>query len=97
MEYVIRDAVWETKAKELMECANLRKKYADMEEKLKESLIKLSEGKSSRSGMFVFTKSDRKGTVQWELIPEIKLVDLEQYRKEPIESWRLTLELESNG
>lgn len=94
MEYVLKDESWQQKARELMECANMRKKYEEMEGRLKEELVALSNDENCSAGIFRFFKSFRKGSVEYEKIPELRFVDLDKYRKPGVSMWRLTLELE---
>lgn len=38
---------------------------------------------------FIFEKNFRKGNIDYSQIPELKMIDLEKYRKPPIEIWKL--------
>lgn len=55
-----------------------------------EQLIAMSEGKSSSGGGIKLTKSICRGNVDYKKIPELRTVDLESYRKKPIEKWRIS-------
>jgi putative phage-type endonuclease len=71
---------------------SLQKQLKALEEKEKlfrNRLIKMA-GETSALGHGVrLTKILRKGNVDYKAIPELIGVDLDKYRKEPIESWRL--------
>ena len=68
----------------------------DAEEKIKEDLIRLCDGKSAQSPNGRITRSVCKGQVDYKLIPELIGVDLEPYRKPPCEKWRITV-ITNNG
>lgn len=63
----------------------------EQEEELKKQLISLSEGQSSIGGGVKLSKSLRKGSVEYSRIPELGTVDLDAYRKDPSEVWRVSL------
>lgn len=56
---------------------------------LKTQLIQHSKGESAIIGPLKMTKVMRKGAIQYENVPEMKDLDLDQYRKETVESWRI--------
>lgn len=56
---------------------------------LKQKLIELSENTSTRGGEFIFECIERKRSVQYKLIPELKTIDLEQYRSSMQRLWKL--------
>lgn len=67
--------------------------FEEAEKALDESrnyLISLCEGKSTKGFGFTITKSMRNGSVEYSRIGVIKDVDLDRYRKKPIETWRIT-------
>jgi putative phage-type endonuclease len=61
------------------------------EESLREALISMSNGNSCRGGGVQLTKYIRRGTVDYSKIPELSSVDLNRYRKESSESWRISI------
>lgn len=62
----------------------------EQEEKaLRDELIQMSNNQNTKGGGITLTRTVRKGTVQYNLIPELKNIDLEKFRKEPAEVWRL--------
>jgi putative phage-type endonuclease len=68
----------------------------DQREDLKNSLIAMTEGISSKGGGIKLCKEIRKGGVDYKNIPELSDVDLEKYRKKPIEFWKIIQDKEKN-
>jgi putative phage-type endonuclease len=68
----------------------------DAEEKIKEDLIRLCDGKNAQSPNGRITRSVCKGQVEYKLVPELIGIDLEAYRKPPCEKWRITV-ITNNG
>ena len=87
--YVVRDSIWVSVAKELKRVQEIRRSVEQQEVQLIQELKNLSQGINSRADGFIFTRSVRKGLVDYKSIPELKGVDLEMYRKESTESWKL--------
>ena len=80
---------WNEVAKKLFEAKEMKRYYAQLEKDLSDKLKKLSENRSSMSNEFVFTAVDLPGRVSYKDIPELKDVDMDQYRGIDIVSWRL--------
>lgn len=59
---------------------------------LKERLIKVADHPSIRVGGISLSKSLCKGRIDYDKIPELKTVDLEAYRGEPIEKWTVLID-----
>jgi|SRR5665213_272049 len=96
MEIIVRDESWARVARDLMKTRQERKKYEEVEAKLMETLKELSQHRSSRFGGFVFKSIERKGSVDYTLIPGLKCMDLEVYRRPGTVSWVLSMELEND-
>jgi putative phage-type endonuclease len=60
----------------------------------KEQLEKLSEGKNVKGSCVKYTRITRPGAVDYAKVPELLGVDLDQYRKEPVVSIRITIDKE---
>lgn len=60
------------------------------EKKLRDALIEMADSQNAIGCGIRLTRSLRKGNVNYSQIPELINVDLERYRKEPIEVWRLS-------
>ncbi len=75
------------------EWGNLTKQLALLEKKEKEyraALIARANGQNAKGNGITLTKIVRKGAVDYKKVPELIGVDLEVYRKEPVESWRIS-------
>lgn len=59
-------------------------------EKLRKELASYVTGNLAKIGDLSVTKVIRRGNVDYSLIPELKGVDVDQYRKPPVESWRIS-------
>ncbi len=57
---------------------------------VKQRIISLSNGQSSLGGGIRVRKITQKGRVDYDKIPELKLIDLDSYRSDPIEFWKIT-------
>ena len=88
-DHIKRGHEWIEVARELYEVQMLLKQYAAQEKKLKAHLQEMSEHKNAIGGGYKFTCIERNGTVNYKLIPELKEVDLDQYRGPGSESWQL--------
>lgn len=64
----------------------------EMKEVIRKQLIKLAADENCRGNGLRLQKTVTKGRVEYGDIPELKGVDLDPYRKEPIYSWRIVLE-----
>lgn len=74
---------------------DLKKLTAECDQ-LKDELKKLTNDEGARAGGFHWTYDVRKGTIDYGKIPELKTINLEQYRKEETKAWKLALYLEEN-
>jgi hypothetical protein len=59
------------------------------EESLRGQLISLSQNQNSAGGGVRVSKLTRKGNVDYKKIPELKAVNLDEYRKAPMEYWKI--------
>lgn len=84
-----RDQEWEEAAKELYTIKEQRKYLQAVEIRLTSKLKSLSNDKNSRGNEFTFYAVTQKGLVDYSSIPELKNVDLEQYRKAERQAWYL--------
>ena len=55
-----------------------------------DELVKLAKGRNSLIWGRKLTQVERKGAVDYKAIPQLKNVDLEQFRKKPTNYWRLS-------
>ena len=89
-DYVEReDEEWKKVADMYLSAQKSRRILEDHEETYRKELIRLSDGKNSIGGGVKATRFHRRGSIQYGKVPELLGVDLEPYRKPPIESWRI--------
>ena len=85
-----QDKEWIAIAREAFELSQQRKYYAAKEKELLDNLKALSDYKNAVGGEYMFIGIERKGTVNYSVIPQLQTIDLEEYRKEPVVSWKLS-------
>lgn len=88
-DYEERGREWIDVARELYLASLAKANWAKKEAELKEQLRTLSDNKNSIGGGFIFTCTERMGSVDYRSIPELKEIDLDLYRKTPVFSWSL--------
>jgi len=64
----------------------------EQEKAFKSTLVELSGNQSASGAGVTLLKQERRGTIDYESIPELRGVDLEKYRKKTITFWKLRLE-----
>lgn len=84
------DQFWETTAREWMDISNQIKTLEIREKFLRESLISQSNESNSVGSGVKLTKIVRKGSINYQSVPELKGLDLEEYRLSPVSYWRVT-------
>lgn len=84
-----RDELWLQTARKLYKLKMTIKEYEKEEAQTLASLKLLSCGINSKAGEFIFTKSMRRGSVVYKNIPQLIGVNLDQYRKDEVETWKL--------
>lgn len=67
------------------------------EESLREKIVSACDGENSRGFGMKANKIVKKGSINYQAIPELKDVDFEKYRKEGSEYWKITLEDQENA
>ncbi|MFW9875232.1 MAG: lambda-exonuclease family protein [Candidatus Thorarchaeota archaeon] len=67
------------------------KSIEKQEKDLRKQLIKIAEKRNSIGNDIQLTFSAKKGNINYDEIPELKNVDLEKYRKSPVEFCRLSI------
>ncbi len=87
---ILQDDAWIKIAHEGYEAQRMRKHYERLEDACIEKLKELSMGKSSMGSIYRFVLHERKGTIDYLAIPELKAIDLELYRKPSGVMWKLT-------
>lgn len=89
--FIKQNKNWIETARSLHKAQEYRKQYEALEKKLKEELLEMCEYKPSYGGGFKLEAIERKGTVDYSIIPELKGIDLDAYRKEATVAWKLSL------
>lgn len=70
--------------------SNAKLKEIEQQEKaFRQRLIELAENQSCQGGGIQLQKVVRRGAVDYSGIPQIAGIDLDKYRKPPVETWRL--------
>jgi hypothetical protein len=79
-------------AEEYLKIQEKRKQLEEQEKALKERLdsyVSGIEAKSYSSKQFILIQCQRKGNIEYSLIPELKKINLELFRKDPIIYWKV--------
>lgn len=79
-DYIEQDDTWEEKADQLWLIKQNKKALEAQEKMLEKELKELCQGRNSRAGDYKYTFSTIPGRVDYKSIPEIKDIDLDQYR-----------------
>jgi putative phage-type endonuclease len=89
----IENPMWEAAALQLKSVIFKQKELETQEKMLKNTLLGLSNGETCHGNGVKLTKYIRKGSVDYDrIIKELDVkVDVENYRKEDVESWKITL------
>ena len=89
-DLVDQNEEWQKKAQEYYAIRDQRLAAETLEDQLRKELINLSNSRSSKGGGYTFKKTYRKGSIEYQAIPELVLIDLEQYRKPASVSWTIS-------
>lgn len=87
------DALWDQAALELLMLDRELEMYEEIKKRrdaARNRLIELANGRNTRGSGLKVTQSMVKGRVNYESIPELKLVDLDQYREPTTERWTIS-------
>lgn len=76
-------------AQEAYKAKEMKRKYEEQEKHYLDRLKDLTEYKSASFDNYVLAKETRAGSVNYKSIPELRGVDLEQYRGTPVVVWKL--------
>lgn len=90
-DLIEKDDIWQQVVQDLVAIKEIIKKYKFQEELLEEKLRELSQDKSSFYGNYKYTKSIRKGSIDYTSIPELIGVDVEKYRKPSTFLWKISV------
>ncbi len=84
------DDVWGATAREWGQITEQMKSLEIKEKQLRETIISMAQKRNAMGRGIRVTKTIRKGNIEYSSIPELQTVDLEKYRKKPVESYRIT-------
>lgn len=89
-DYVeIHDRSWHEKAHEWNRISRQLKNFEEMENKLRKELIQMALGRNCKGAGIKISSSTRKGNVDYSSIPDLKNINLEEYRKPSTQVWRI--------
>lgn len=89
-DFIVRDdAEWCTASNQLIDVKR-RIKEAELEERrLKDVLVEMAGGQSTKGGGVKVQKITRRGAVDYKSIDALKSIDLDEYRKPPSVFWKV--------
>ena len=89
-DYVDRqDDIWNQTASKWLTVQHRLEKLKNEEDELRKMLICMSGKSNSKGAGIKLSRIVRRGSIDYKVIPELENVDLEKYRKEAIETWRI--------
>ena len=90
-DYHLRnDDVWKQTAVSFMDAQAELKKWEAREKELRGSLLTMASQQNTIGAGLKLTKCVRQGVVDYSSVPELQGIDLDAYRKEPSEYWKVT-------
>lgn len=91
---MIRMDKWQKMADKVFEAQNNRKYWGEVEAQLKSELIEYSGSQPFEGKTYKLDWIERLGSVQYKNIPELKTIDLDQYRGASSVMWKLVKKVE---
>ena len=85
----LEDKAWIRTADELFKVGRKRKRLDKKYKKLSKELQKRSDNQTTKKGRYKYRLIPRKGAIDYRQIPELEEVDLEGYRKDEVDTWKL--------
>lgn len=85
-----RNNYWVEKAQELKETQERLKFLKEKKAELELELRSLSNNVDSYGEGYKYKIFSRPGSVDYKLIPELKEIDLDKYRRDDVEFWKLS-------
>jgi len=82
--------LWQIHAYRWKDIQRRKKTLSEEEKECRDTLIDLAEHKSAQGWGIRVTQYFRAGSIQYDSIPELQAIDLEQYRGPSVESWRIS-------
>lgn len=81
--------VWKSLTDEYLKLDQIEKDSSKRKEEIKELLLEISCAENAQGNGIILTKIERKGTIPYANIPEVKQMDLEKHRKPSTTFWQL--------
>lgn len=89
-DYTFReDEVWNRAASEWQAVSREIQSLESKEIALRKLLISMADKKSTVGSGIKLSRIMKKGAVDYKSIPELQVLDIEKYRKAPVETWRI--------
>ena len=86
---------WADIMAKVLEEQKLENYHKENKENYKSQAIAMAGNRSTIGSGYKLSKSIRQGNVDYKAVPELKGINLDQYRKGPVESWRISHKEES--
>ncbi len=81
--------VWKNLTHEYLKLDQIEKDSSKRKEEIKELLLEISCAENAQGNGIILTKIERKGTIPYANIPELKQMDLEKHRKPSTSFWQV--------
>jgi hypothetical protein len=89
-DYILKDDdIWTATASDYLKVKNAISDLEKREKELKSNLITMANRANARGAGIRLSKIMRQGAVNYTSIPELDGVNLNAYRKSPVETWRI--------
>lgn len=85
----VHDPEWKKLADEYRDACTIIESEQNKLEEIKKRMIDHTGGKDYKNHGFSLVKVKRSGSIDYKNIPELKVIDLEQYRGSEVEYWKL--------
>lgn len=85
----IDSEVWISISEEYKRFDRQEKEASKRKEELRDYLVQIAHAENARGNGIILTKVERKGTINYQNIPEIKNIDIEKYRKHGTYYWQV--------
>lgn len=86
------DEIWKETANKWLEINSKMKSLEKEEKEIRDLLLKMADGRNIKGAGISISKVNRKGSVDYNSIPELKKINLNEYRKDNIISFKISRE-----
>jgi putative phage-type endonuclease len=84
------DDIWRSSVEEWIRASQELNKWEKTEKELKQHLIEMANGKNTKGAGITVSKILRKGNIDYSKIKEMNGIDLDMYRRDPVEYWKIS-------